>query len=572
MILRPRQTEFVDKALKALEEYGNSMGVAPTGAGKTVMLSAIAGDSPGTTLILQHRDELVEQNRNTFKLVNPGIKAEIFNSKRKKFIVGGATFAMVPTLYRENNLVKMPFLDRIIIDETHHVAAESYKKIISKARNDNPAIQIFGVTATPMRADKKALRGVFNNVCDVVTITELIHSGHLVKPRTFVIDCGLKTELDAARAEMSRKRLSDYDMSQIGEIMDKSVVNERVFEEWQRVAGARRTVIFCSTVEHATHISKLYSDKGVKSEVVSGATPKGERKAILRRIDTGATQVLVNVAVLTEGFDCQPLACVVLLRPCSHKSTMLQMIGRGLRRVDPERYPGITKDDCIVLDFGYSLLTHGNFNVDIELEPTKKTLPAILCPNCSVLIPASVMECPNCGEIINVRPIPAAGSLPDAKDKLENFVLTEIDLLDASPFKWVDLFGGAVSMCNGIEAWSCVAWYRPSGRWFAIGGGKGVSRMGGAPHKLLGHMQDRFGALAVADDFMRQFGDRKNAEKSKSWMTLESTDQQLRFLNITPDRAFGLTRYQATIQQTWKMFEGAIKAIIETTSKSIATQ
>lgn len=562
MILRPRQLELVEKAVTALKEHGNTLAVAPTGAGKTVILSAVCGRLPGASLILQHRDELVAQNRSTFKRVNPDISSDIYTADRKHFVDGGATFAMVQTLCREQGIAKMRPVDFLVIDEAHHTAAVSYKKIIDHARELNPSLMIFGVTATPMRADKKALKGVFNNVCDIINITELIQSGHLVRPRTFVVECGIKEELEAVRQDMNRRRLEDYDMTKVSEIMDKSVVNERVYEEWVRVAGARRTVIFCSTVEHANHINNLFVEKGVRSEIVTGNHAAGERRATLKRLDTGETQVVVNVAVLTEGFDCQPLSCVVLLRPCSHKSTMLQMIGRGLRRVDPERYKGIRKDDCIVLDFGYSLLTHGNLNIDVDLDPEKKTLQAIKCPECGTLLPASTIECPICGEILREIVLPSAPVGDIEKEALSDFALTELDIIDASPFRWEDKFGGVVSIANAIDAWAVILLHGPSMRWHAVGGGKALAEEGTRPFRSMGNHPDRFTALAIADDFMRQYGNRDAARKSKTWLSLPPTDAQMSFLGLSPEQAFKMTRYRACCDMTWKMNEGRIQKIV----------
>jgi len=557
MILRPRQIEMKDKCVAALREHGNTLAVAPTGAGKTVIISSVTGSFPGTSVILQHREELLVQNRRTFLKVNPGAVADIFSADRKRFINGGATFAMVQTLCR--NIERMPFVDFLGIDEAHHTAAESYEKIITAARERNPALFLFGVTATPERADKKGLKKHYSNVADIITITELIQSGHLVRPRTFVVECGLRDELEAAKEDMRRRRLADYDMSQIEKIMDNSPVNTRVFEEWQKHAGARRTVIFCSTVDHAQHVCSTFVERGIKAEVVHGAMSATERRAVLRRLDTGETQVVVNVAVLTEGFDCQPLSCVVLLRPCSHKSTMMQMIGRGLRRLDPERYPGIQKDDCIILDFGYSLLKHGNFNIDVELDPEKRTLPSIYCPKCETLIPANVMECPVCGEIINVRMAPTGGGEVE-KGVLEDFVLTEIDILDSSPFRWEDLFDGIGAMANGIDAWAFIMLYR--GRWHALGGGVALAKESlNSPNlKSLGDFPDRLTALGVADDFMRAYGNRDAAKKSKAWLALPPTDTQIKMLKL--GQFSNMTRYRACCLYTFKMFESRIQSII----------
>jgi DNA repair protein RadD len=167
MQLRPRQRTFVDKCVSAL---GNTLGVAPTGAGKTVMLSAVAGEyvnKGASALVIQHRDELVAQNRRTFEKVNPRASTGLFTADRKEWGYG-ATFAMVQTLAGAQP-GRDAALDFIAIDEGHHAVADSYLRIIDTAKKRNPKVKLLLVTATPNRGDKKALRGVVSNVADQIT-------------------------------------------------------------------------------------------------------------------------------------------------------------------------------------------------------------------------------------------------------------------------------------------------------------------------------------------------------------------------------------------------------------------
>ena len=160
MLLRPRQKLFVERSLRALDEHGNALGVAPTGAGKTIMLSAVAGNMVGNSdakaCVLAHRDELTEQNRGKFARVNPGLSTSVIDARQKSWR-GQVTFAMVPTLTRAANLDNLPVLDLLVIDEAHHAAADSYRRIIDRALDRNPDCRIFGLTATPNRGDKKGL-------------------------------------------------------------------------------------------------------------------------------------------------------------------------------------------------------------------------------------------------------------------------------------------------------------------------------------------------------------------------------------------------------------------------------
>ena len=204
MRLRPRQKLFVERSLSALGTRANTLGIAPTGAGKTIMLSAVTGESLGDSAskacVLAHRDELTAQNRDKFRRVVPGVSTSVVDATTKSWD-GQVTFAMVPTLARQANLAGMPTLDLLVIDEAHHAVADSYRRIVDRVREANPDARVFGVTATPNRGDRKGLREVFDNVGDQVTLAELIASGHLVPPRTVLglgsnhDRCELKSEV-----------------------------------------------------------------------------------------------------------------------------------------------------------------------------------------------------------------------------------------------------------------------------------------------------------------------------------------------------------------------------------------
>lgn len=539
MILRPRQKEFVEKSLDALKTHGAALGIAPTGAGKTVMLSAVAGHYK-RQLVLQHRDELVAQNRATFQRVNPQMRSDLFVANRKAWSPG-CTFAMVQTLVNHIDSIP-PGIDLLVVDESHHVAAPSFRKIIDGVLERNPGAHIFGVTATPQRSDRKALVGVFPVVSDVIQLGELVQAGFLVKPRGYAIDLGIKEQLDRI------PKTTDFDMDEVERVMDLRPLNEQVVREWKKEAGDRQTVVFCSTVNHAQHLCEVFIEAGVKATVVDGKMAKRDRRETLEAFDAGRYQVILNCMVLTEGWDCQPVSCVVLMRPCSAKGPMLQMVGRGLRKLDPERYPGRTKSDCKILDFGYSLVNHGDLEVHVNLAPKQKEgtgeSPTKVCPGCKIEIPARTMECPVCGyEFTASQDTPEF--LPDVK-------LTEIDLLDASPFRWEPLFGGLVSIANGVTAWAAVVEFE--GVFWAVGG---VDK---ARTRLLDRTADRITALASADDHLRQFGDVSLCKKSRSWLSLPPTDKQQE--SLPGMNLFGTNRYAASCLLTWKWNERTIKSLL----------
>lgn len=562
MQLRPRQRVFVDKTVAALDERGNTLGVAPTGAGKTVMLSGATGHytcKGASAIVLQHRDELVSQNRATFEKVNPRATTGLFTADRKEWGYD-CTFAMVPTLANEKNLAGMPPVDVLAIDEGHHAVAPSYLKIIHAAKERNPRVKLLLVTATPGRGDGRALRAVVDNVADQITLKELIEARLLVRPRCFVVDLGVQEQLRGVK-----KTLSDFDMAAVEAIMDKQVLNDRVVTEWAEKAQERQTVAFCSTVAHAQHVAQTFNDMGYKAACVEGNMSKEERRAVLAAYDRGDIQIITNVAVLTEGWDHQPTACVLLLRPSSYKSTMIQMIGRGLRKVEPARYPGVVKDDCIVIDYGTSILTHGSIEQDVDLDGagTKN------CPDCDALVPYQMRDCAICGyawprDENGMLVAPGVGSDGGEKtrDGLQEFILTEVDLLADSPFRYENLFNGLVSIASGLEAWAAVVCFQ--GHWHAIGGGSAT----GIVH--LADNGDRLLAMAAADDFLREHGDADSANKAKRWLSQPPSDKQLAHLRMEPMQALGMTRYRATCLIQWKFSEKAIRRMLEASGQRLA--
>ena len=554
MMLRPRQKLFVERSLAALDTYGNTLGVAPTATGKSLMLSAVAGEflkePDARVCVLAHRDELTEQNRAKFLRVNPHVSTSVVDARAKSWDAQ-ATFAMVPTLSRKANLMDMPDLDLLVIDEAHHAVADSYRRIIDHARERTPSVRIFGVTATPNRGDGQGLRAVFDNVADQIRIAELIASGHLVKPRTFVINVGVQEALKKVR-----RVASDFDMNAVAEIMDKSPVTDAVISHWKEKAGDRQTVVFCPTVEHAQNVAAAFRAHGIKATTVHGEMSDAERKATLGAYAKGRIQVITNVAVLTEGWDHPPTSCVVMLRPSSYKSTMIQMVGRGLRTVNPEEYPGVVKTDCIILDFGTSSLIHGSLEQDVNLKGYDSTEDSTqTCHNCSAVIPLSCSECPICGEMLLVDVQNEEGDGPEQQRALlSGFDMTEIDLLARSSFEWVDLFGdGASLVANGFNAWAGI--FAHNGRWYGVGGAqKKRSRLLAMGEELI--------CLAAADDWLNANETNESAHKTKGWLNQPPTEKQLAWLPEKFRLDYGLTRYRASALLTFKFNKTRIQELI----------
>jgi DNA repair protein RadD len=544
MILRPYQERVVSNVVAALDKHGNTLAVAPTGAGKTIILSAVAGHYvPQRTVILQHRDELVTQNMNKFRQVNKGVPVSIYDADTKSWD-GQTTFAMVQTLSRKNNLATMPPMDLLVIDEGHHSTAETYSRIIDRAKEMNSAVKVAGFTATPNRGDRVGLRKVFDNCADQITINELVNLGFLVAPKAKMIS--LDPEIDEKLSKIRKTSMGEFDMDQAEEVLNVKAVNEAVVGHWKAEAGDRRTIVFCSTIKHAKDVTMAFLDAGIEAALLTGETPSNERAGILADLRYGHVQVVVNVAVLTEGFDEPSVSCIVLLRPCSYKSTMIQMIGRGLRPVWPSEYPGMVKTDCVVLDFGSSLRVHQDILIMVDLEGpdgTTSSSPFKVCPECEAELPAAIKICPFCGYDFSAERL-----LDGDEHELRDFALVEIDLLNNSPFRWIDLFGNTlVMLACGFDAWVGVVSRDRGETWVAIG------RETGRNFVSLLMVGGRTQALAAADDYLRMRETNASAKKGRAWMKHILSVKQLehlRRLGYTGDLSYN--KYEATAHLTFQ--------------------
>jgi superfamily II DNA or RNA helicase len=537
---------FVQRCLTALDQHGNTLGTAMTGAGKTIMLSAVAGsvlaDNGAKACILAHRDELTEQNRSKFARVNPGLSTSVFDAREKSW-AGRATFAMVQTLSAARHLEVIPTLDLLVIDECHHAASPSYRRVIDAVRDRNSDVRIFGVTATPNRGDGVGLRSVFSNVADQITLGELIASGHLVRPRTYVIDLGKQEELRHVR-----RTASDFDMNEVAAILNTQPINQAVVRHWQEKAEGRKTIMFCSTVAHAEAVCQVFCEAGVPAVLIHGELSDQERRSRLREYEQGPVQVVVNVAVLTEGYDYTPTACIVLLRPSSHASTFIQMVGRGLRVVDPAEFPEVIKEDCLVLDFGTASLTHGTLEQSANLDGREFSgeAPTKTCPECEATIPLGCRECPLCGYVWEG----SASGEAAGDTALSDFAMTEIDLLGRSNFLWCDLFGDGCSlMATGFDAWAGVFFL--DGHWHAVGGASKERT------KRLA-VGERMVCLAQADDFLNEHESADAAHKTRRWIHEPATEKQLAYLPPQFRTDLGMTRYRASALLSFRFNKPAI--------------
>ena len=538
--LRPRQKELVEKTLGILKEQNRCLAVAPTGAGKTIMMAAIIKGlirHNSKVLVIQHRGELLEQNKAKFERMYPHIQTSIVEAKSKDFS-GKVIFAMVQTL--ANCLKDLPRISILAVDEAHHAVAETWQAIITKAHRKNPKVKIVGVTATPQRGDRQSLKDTFHTLADHIKLKELVRTQNLVVPKSFVLDLGNNEELKRlyGRGEPLKDEKGNVikinNDAQIQEeaalILDHDHHTKQVIQHWQDKASNRKTVVFCTNRTHAKHVQMAFEEVGVKCAFVSGEMNADKRGKILKDFEEGKYQLITNVAVLTEGWDCPDVSCVILLRPSSYKGTMIQMVGRGLRTA-----PG--KTDCIILDFGMSSIIHGSLEQEAALVRKEQRVILKKCFSCRKQVPINAKECEHC----HVKFLQAEKNTDVPEQKSLEFTPVNLDLvekqmLEESPFHWVSWpTDDTVMIANSIDAYAVVKNKEYHHHILFVG------KKGDEP--AIKYQGEREDCIHNGEQFLASHTKYADRHKQAHWIHKEPTDKQLRILkklNVVPK-----TRYEA---------------------------
>ena len=315
---------------------GHPAVVLPTGLGKTVifahLVEHIVKDLGGKPMVLVHRDELVQQAAKKILAVAPDLTVGIVKAAQKE-VMRQAIVASVQTLSRQKRRDELPKITHIIIDECHHAAAKSYRDVIDHF----PGVQVVGFTATLARQDKLGLGDVFSEVVYTKDILFGIQNGFLcdVVGKTVTIP-----DLDL---EEVRTRHGDYADEELALALEEAEAGQFIAKAYLEHAGTRQGVLFAPNVSTAFSFAQDMNNAGIITEVITGDTPLDERAKIYARYQSGATQVLSNCMVLTEGWDAPHASVAVIARPTSSVALYVQMVGRVLRP-----HPG--KGVALVLD------------------------------------------------------------------------------------------------------------------------------------------------------------------------------------------------------------------------------
>lgn len=368
--LRPYQQQAIDATIRQLEQFGSTVVVLPTGMGKTVFAAKlIAGWEQGNTLFLAHTRELIHQAAD--KLggelgYRPPIEMGVSSVEMDTMYQGGmCVVASVQTMYGDKRLEKYrrhPF-GLIVIDESHHATAATYRKVIDFFRELNPSLKVVGITATPNRADGAALGIVFESEAYQMSIGDAIGEGWLVPIEQEYVVCEA-INYDGIKTKKNEFGEADFSGAALEDVMKEEEAIHAVAKPLVEKTGDRPTLVFCAGVEHAHLMAAVLNRyKPDSAAAVDGKTDPLARKKAVADFAAGRLQYLTNCMVFTEGFDAPNCSCVAMARPTKSLSMYMQMLGRGLRPL-PNTVDGIAepfdrrmsiltsaKPACYVLDF-----------------------------------------------------------------------------------------------------------------------------------------------------------------------------------------------------------------------------
>lgn len=372
MELRPYQ----QSAREAIfEQWGNgtkrTLLVLPTGCGKTIVFAKVAEDcvrNGRRVLILAHRGELLEQAADK---IAKSTGLHCATEKAESSSLGSwfrITVGSVQTLMREKRLNRFPpdYFGTIIIDEAHHCLSDSYQRVLQHF----PDAEVLGVTATPDRGDMRNLGKYFESLAYEYTLPKAIKEGYLSPIKALTLP--LKMDLSGVGISAG-----DFKAGDLGTALDPYLY--QIADEMQKYCQDRKTVVFLPLVKTSQKFRDILCEKGFRAAEINGDSQ--DRADVLQAFDGGKYNVLCNSMLLTEGWDCPSVDCVVVLRPTKVRSLYSQMVGRGTRL-----YPG--KTELLLLDFLWHTERHELChpaslicdNEEIAQKMTKNLEDAAGCP------------------------------------------------------------------------------------------------------------------------------------------------------------------------------------------------
>lgn len=335
MELRPYQAEAKAAVFEQWDKGAfKTLLVLPTGCGKTIVFAKVAEDCVRQgyrVLILAHRGELLEQAADKIKKsTNLGCATE----KAEQTCLGSwfrITVGSVQSMQREKRLSQFSedYFNVIIIDEAHHCISDGYQKVLQHF----PAAKVLGVTATPDRGDMRNLGEFFESLAYEYTLPKAIREGYLSPIKAMTIP--LQLDLSGVSIQSG-----DFKAGDIATALDPYL--HQIADEMMKYCSDRKTVVFLPLVKTSQKFKEILNEKGFQAAEVNGESK--DRAELLEAFDKGEYNVLCNSMLLTEGWDCPSVDCVIVLRPTKVRSLYSQMVGRGTRLCEG-------KSHLLLLDF-----------------------------------------------------------------------------------------------------------------------------------------------------------------------------------------------------------------------------
>ena len=380
----------------------NPVVVLPTAAGKSLVLATLAAEAVkrwnGRVIILAHVKELLSQNARHLQELAPDVAFGIYSAGLGSRGMGyPVTVAGIQSVYQRAE--EFGKVDLVIQDEVHLTPPDgegTYRTLLQDLKAINPAIRLVGLTATPFRMTTGMIfkpENLYQEICYSVGIRELIRDGYLSK---------LKSKGGTIEPDLSKVHVrgGEFIAGELEEAMnDEQLVALAVGDMIGRAKDRHSAIVFASGIAHGNRIASLLAEEGESVECVYGETPSEDRDSAIRDFKAGKIRWLVNVNVLSTGFDAPNCDCIVLLRPTLSPGLYYQQVGRGFR-IHP------SKENTLILDFSGNILRHGPVDA-IRIEERKGNgigeAPAKKCPECMEIVAAGYATCPECGYLFPPR-------------------------------------------------------------------------------------------------------------------------------------------------------------------------
>ena len=393
IVLRPYQRDFVNDVRKLFaDKVKRVVGVAPCGAGKTVMTAYMVKQSLNRnkrTIFFVHRRELIAQTAKTFAQFD--IPFGIIDSQMPMHLNLPVQIASVQTLARR--IDKIPPPDFLICDECHHILANTYKTII----NAFPTAYLLGVTATPQRMGGVNLGDVFQEMVQSLSVNDLINLGNLTKFRYFEPTEGV---------DLSNVKLvhGDYNLRDLADVMNNAAIIGDIVGEYKRLADGKSAICYCVDVDHSMEVAQAFNDAGIPAAHCDGNTPAIVRNKIVDDFRRGNIKILCNAELFGEGFDVPNMQAVILARPTQSLTLYIQQSMRPLR---PD--PNDPNKVAIIIDHAQNVKRHGLPNKSRKWSLEKRKPKGMrFCKTCNKLVkpvhhddePPENLYCPICGNLL----------------------------------------------------------------------------------------------------------------------------------------------------------------------------